>query len=325
MGDETNKQMWNLIMRKVPETFVLIAFIYIMAVFGLGRIYKTLTENDKLDGKYIQNITYVFFSLVVVLTILFICVCIYVYIKKRKIKKSEDLPEGKIDAFVVEQDAESRDEKFNDINKNVKKTYWVLGVSLTSMVDREAMLKRMVNNHIHIRLCMMDPDIVVEDLCLSSADNNACNLNYLLEKIKNGQMGMNDIKSEFKDMKNCKDMLEIYHILISAIHFKEYYDTDTDYKNRLMDSYKNLKEIRNTIVQEHEKYFFELGIADSFMPISLTIVDAEEEFGRMVVEFHLPFTQYRVLFEINKEDNNDLFSVFVQFYNIVWERAKKIE
>lgn len=335
MDEETKKGMWNLIMRKVPEPIVLIVSIYIIFVFGIGWIYQKLTENDKLGENYIQNLTYIVCGLVAALSILAISVSVYVFVKHRKISQAPDLqeeseqteglPEGRIDAFVVEQSADSRDEKFKSINKNVKKTYWVLGVSLTSMVEQEAMLKRMVNNNIHIRLCMMDPDIAVEDLCLSSLNNNACNLKCLLEKIKSEQMETKDLKKEFENLENCKDMLEIYHILINAIHFKEYYDTDTDYKNTIKVSCENLKEIRGTIVQEHDQHTFELGIADSFMPMSLTIVDAEEEFGRMVVEFHLPFTQYRVLFEINKEDNNDLFEVFVEFYNIVWKRANKSE
>lgn len=335
MDEETKKGIWNLIMRKVPESIMFIVLIYIMAVFGLGWIYHILTENDKLDAEYIQNITYAVIGIVVVLTIFSIGLCIYIFIKQRKTKQTKnlseaseqsgDLPEGKIDAFIVEQDAEARDEKYKKINKNVKKTYWVLGVSLNSLSSQESMLKKMANNNIRIRLCMMDPDIVVEDLCLNSLDNDACNLKEVMEKIKNDQIKINDLKEEFENLKNCKDMLEIYHILINVIHFKEYYDTDTDYKNTIKISCQNLKEIRSNIVRKHDQYTFELGIADSFMPMSLTIVDAEEEYGRMVVEFHLPFTQYRVLFEINKKDNDDLFGVFLKFYRIVWERANKSE
>lgn len=324
MDEDTKKKIGEFIIKNVPKPSILIFILY-LGVLSVGRMtYITLTENDKLAPEYVENITNKFILAFIAITIIFIIVClIFFFLFKRK--KSDIVPEGKIDAFVVEQDADARDEKFKNINRNVKNTYWVLGVGLTSMVAQESMLKRMANDNIRIRLCMMDPDIIVEDLCLNSLNNDACNLKELMEKIKTDQIQINDLKKEFENLENCNDMLEIYHILINAIHFKKYYDTDTDYKNTIKVSCQNLKEIRSTIVREHEQYSFELGIADSFMPISLTIVDAEEEFGRMVVEFHLPFTQYRVLFEINKEDNDDLFGVFVKFYKIVWERANKSE
>lgn len=324
MDGDTKKRIGEFIIKNVPKSSILIFILY-LGVLSIGRLtYITLTENDKLAPGYVENVTNKFGLAFIAITILFIIAClIFFFLSKRK--KIDIVPDGKIDAFVVAQDADARDEKFKKINKDVKKTYWVLGVGLTSMVTQEPMLKRMANDNIRIRLCMMDPDIIVEDLCLNSFNNNACNLKDLMEKIKTDQIEISDLKKEFENLENCKDMLEIYHILINVFHFKEYYDTDTDYKNTIKISCKNLKEIRSTIVREHDQYSFELGIADSFMPMSLTIVDAEEEFGRMIVEFHLPFMQYRVLFEINKKDNEDLFGVFVKFYKIVWERADKSE
>lgn len=51
----------------------------------------------------------------------------------------------------------------------------------------------------------------------------------------------------------------------------------------------------------------------------MTITDAESENGRMIVEFHLPFTQFKVLFEIHKTNNLELFDVFVGFYKKIME------
>lgn len=87
--------------------------------------------------------------------------------------------------------------------------------------------------------------------------------------------------------------------------------------------YVDLKKIKKTIIDQCGQDSFELKVADSFMPMSLTIADAEEECGKMVVEFHLPFTQYKVLFEISKKDNADLFKVFLDFYKTVWKRANQ--
>lgn len=322
MDEDAQKGIWKLITKKVPEEVLLIVIVYVGIVVGGGWLYNTLTANNQLDAEYIKIVTYIFLLMLAIFTTI-MGVRIGYVLKNKKIKLSETLPEGKIDAFIVEQDARSRDDKFNDINANVQKTYWVLGVSLTSMVDRETMLKKMAQKNIHTKLCMMNPDITVENLCISSVNNETCNLSYLAEKIKSGQMKKEDITLEFKKMNNCKDMLEIYHVLINAIHFNQYYMTDTDYTNRIKDSYKNLKRIRSTITKEHGYDSFELKVADSFMPMSLTIADAEEECGRLVVEFHLPFTQYKVLFEISKKNNGELFDVFVDFYKTVWNRASE--
>lgn len=328
MSDETKKEIWKLITKTVPEKIILTVLVYCAVVFGGGQIYTKLTENEKLGVEYIQKVTNIFGILFVVTTVVFVAICLYIFVSKRNkssIKDGETLPEGKIDAFIVEQDARARDNKFSKINDKVQKSYWVLGVSLTSMVDREATLKKMAKNNVHIKLCMMDPDIAVDNLCLSSMNNETCNLAHLADKIRNGQVNKNDIKSEFNNMNNCHDMLEIYHVLINVLHFNDYYMTDTDYKSRIKDSYKNLKRIKETITNKFGPEAFELKVADSFMPMSLTIADAEEPGGKMVVEFHLPFTQYKVLFEISKQDNDELFKVFVDFYNIVWERANANE
>lgn len=327
MDEEAKKGIWKIITNKVPETILLLAVIYVGVIFGGGRIYEILTASDKLNQVYVQRVTDISGLLFVALTVAFIVtsLVLYVILRRKEKKGPQALPEGKIETFIVEQDARSRDDKFNDINENVKKTYWVLGIGLTSMESRESMLRKMAENHIHIRLCMMDPDIAVENLCLSSVDNETCNLLHLREKFKNGQMKKEDIKSEFKDMPNCKDMLDIYHVLINAMHFNEYYMTDTDYKGRIQVSYKNLKRIKNSIVHKYGSASFELKVTDSFMPMSLTIADAKEEDGRMVVEFHLPFTQYKVWFEISKRDNGELFKVFADFYETVWKRASNSE
>lgn len=326
MDDGVKKGIWEFIIKKLPGTIVLFLLGY-AAVFLVGlKVYKQITASSKLTKKYVEGITSKFlwaFALLFISMVVVLIIYAVFYFFSRK--KAPQVAEGKIDAFIVEQDARSRDNKFNDINDNVQKTYWVLGVGLTSMVDREATLKKMAKCGTKIRLCMMDPDIAVENLCLSSLDNNTCNLIGLAEKIKKGQLQAQDFRSEFSNISNCKDMLGIYHVLINAIHFNEYYVTDTDYKNRIKASYVDLKKIKKTIIDQCGQDSFELKVADSFMPMSLTIADAEEECGKMVVEFHLPFTQYKVLFEISKKDNADLFKVFLDFYKTVWKRANQSE
>lgn len=344
MDDKTVGKVWEFVRKEVPGPILIVTLIYAAILFGVGWVLKILTSNDKLSSEYHQKIVSISIWGIIIITIIYILVLIGIFfwlIIQRKMKKnknsdkktekiekaesSDGLPEGKIDAFIVEQGAVSRDNKFRDINENVKKTYWVLGIGLTSIESRENKLKKMVEKGMRIRLCMMDPGIAMENLCSNSLNYEVCYLQKLIQKIEKGDISREDIKDELKNIKNCKDLLDIYHVLINAMHFNEYYMTKTDYKGRIQISYENLKRIKNSIVQEYGIDSFKLKVTDSFIPMSLTITDAEEAYGRMVVEFHLPFTQYKVWFEISKADNNELFTVFVDFYETVWKKAKESE
>lgn len=315
-NEEVKSGLWQIIKTYVPKPVILIVLLYIGVVVGGTYIYNTVTGNDKLDDEFIKLATNVFIVSFIVLTIIFLLLCailIIIKVKKRRI------PEGNIEAFIVEQNDDSRDEKFNDINKNVNNTYWVLGVSLTSIVHREQVLKEMAEKNVKIRICMMNPNIAVENLCLSSMENNTCLLEDLIEEIKNGTIEKKNLKEKASCNKECKSLLNLYNVLIDVVHFNNYYDTVTDYKEKIAQSYKDLTRIKNSITQKCGVDSFELKTSNSFIPISMTITDAESENGRMIVEFHLPFTQFKVLFEIHKTNNLELFDVFVGFYKKIME------
>lgn len=326
--DDVKKDIWGMAKSSLPKSVILLFALYIIVISGGTFVYNAVVKNNEKNSEYVKNLTNVFLLALVILTVIIIISCIVLFIVERKriVKsevKQEELPKGMIDAFIVEQDAPSRDDKFKGVNQNVEQTYWVLGVSLESIVEREKTLVEMAKNKIKIRLCMMNPNIAVDSLCADSAEQNACViLKDLVEDIKKGTVEQNEIKDKMKEIKDYDDLLALYHVLINAIHFNEYYVTNTDYKGRVRNSYENLKRIKSGIKDNGGGDFFDLKVADSFMPMSLTITDAYRESGRMVVEFHLPFTQYKVLFEINKSDNEKLFEVFVGFYDVIWSRAE---
>lgn len=330
--DEVKKDLWGMVKSSFPKSVILLFAFYVMVVGGGTYIYNAVVKNNERNDEYIKQLTNNFLLALVIFTIIVLILGIILFVmeKKRTDKtedklevKQEELPKGMINAFIVEQDEPSRNDKFKGVNHNVKRDYWVLGVSLESIVGREKTLEKMAKDNINIRLCMMNPNIAVDSLCVDSVEQNVCViLKNLVEEIKNGTVEQNVISDKMKKINNYDDLSALYHILINAIHFKEYYFTDTDYKGRVKNSYENLKRIKRGIQKKGFGNFFDLKVADSFMPMSLTITDAHEESGRMVVEFHLPFTQYKVLFEINKRDNEKFFNVFVEFYDVIWNRAK---
>ena len=315
-NEEVKSGLWQIIKSYVPKPIILIILLYIGVVAGGIAIYNTVTGNDKLDEEFIKTATSVFIISFIIITILFLLLCtflIFIKVKKHRI------PEGNIEASIVKQNDDARDGKFNDLNKSVKHTYWVLGISLTSIVNREPVLKEMAEKNVKIRICMMNPNIAVENLCLSSIEKNTCLLEDLVEEIKNGLVEKKNIKEKAACKKECKSLLSLYNVLIDVVHFNKYFDTVTDYRGIIAQSYKDLTRIKNSITQKCGEDSFELKTSNSFIPISMTITDADSEDGKMIVEFHLPFTQFKALFEIHKTNNKDLFDVFVGFYKKIME------
>lgn len=332
LPDNTPKEIWEMIKKYIPQPIILVAVIYILLIIGGKYVYNAITANDKVTSEMYSKYTNVFVVFCISLTVIAFIVGIIICIVKNKnnrknnkiIPETSEMPKGKIEAYIVEQDETSRDSMFNEINDNVKKTYWVLGISLTSVVNREATLNKMVKKKkASIRLCMMNPDIAIDNLCTTSIEKNACILNGLIEEVKNRNIKLEDLKERVADVNECDDLLEIYHILINAIHFNEYYATAINYKETIKNSRDNLLSIKQNIDKRYGEGFFDLRFADSFMPMSLTISDAYEKDGHMIVEFHLPFTQHKVLFELFRDTNEELFEVFVAFYENIWDRAKR--
>jgi hypothetical protein len=353
-NDKVKNEFWDMIKRNIPVSIILTVGVYAIILVGGFIAYDKLISKSDLPEDYISSVSTVFLWIFIIVTCIVAVLCLLFIILPRKKKKQvsdnnqqndysanelEDSPNsktevssiantsigtpyGKITAFVFEQSDDKRDEKFNTIYRSVNNTYWVLGVSLTSVVDRETTIKAMAERNIKIRICMTNPNIAVDNLCLQNFENDKCVLANLYERIKNGSIEEKDLNDLLFRCESCDSILKLYNVLIDGLHFKEYYGTSTDYKGLIAASYNNIINIRNDIIKNCGQDSFELKTSNSFIPMSLTIADADEDYGRMIVEFHLPFTNYKVLFEIAKTDNKDLFDVFVTFYNKIWGKGK---
>lgn len=259
-----------------------------------------------------------------------IAVPITAYKETKTTKKEEngDSADNKIEAFIIEQDDPERDKKFIEINKNVKREYWVLGVSLSALPKKENKLKQWANTDIDLRLCMLDADMTIDELCRESIEHGYCSIKNHIDSSENFSITPNKIiemiqNDEIKCQKNCKDFLALYHVLINSVHFKEYYHTSRDYKKTIQSSYTNLKNIADDIGKdENGKYKLELRFADSFIPLSMTVKDASLDTGSMIVEFQLPFTNKKILIMLEKAEKEAMFNEFVELYKQVWKRAK---
>ena len=157
-GETVKKEAWDTIKKIIPGSVLLTVAFYSFVVSGGLRVYNTLTENSKLSQEAVNSLTNVFSWAFLIITAIALVVCVVLFIFSRKKsegnRQQDALQEEKnsnqddahdytqIDAVIVEQDALARDNKFIEINQNVQKTYWVLGVSLTSIVEQEITIKK---------------------------------------------------------------------------------------------------------------------------------------------------------------------------------------
>lgn len=341
------------------------AVLLYFAVIGILRYaYMGVATTEGLSERTLEVVTASYWIIVGILTIIVFVLGI-MYIVKYKIKKDEASEESgdigieqtaesmalpimvqkeaktskkgengnstdnRIEAFIIEQDDPERDKKFIEINKNVKREYWVLGVSLSALPKKENKLKQWANTDIDLRLCMLDADMTIDELCRESIEHGYCSIKNYIDSSENSLITPDKIiemiqNDEIKCQQDCKDFLTLYHVLINSVHFKEYYHTSRDYKKTIQSSYTNLKNIADDIGKdENEEYKLQLRFADSFIPLSMTVKDASLDTGSMIVEFQLPFTNKKILIMLEKAEKGEMFNEFVELYKEVWKRAKK--
>lgn len=326
------KELYSDLRKDLPTPIFWGIIILAIAAVAVFCLFKNIVDSSIADADKTEYLKFLFIALGCIFLIIFLLIIISLVIHEKKgtSPKTNDNdttePQGKITAYIVKQNDPARDQKFQTINKNVRETYHVLGATLSSLAEqnKETMWRKMANEGVHIKLCMMDPAIAVDDICSLEIDAKTCSLFNLLEKSK-GPDG--SIKIDYRDLLDSvrinNNILERRHILIHQDQIKLYYKTVTDIIQTVRTSQRNLGLICNSINKNRPDEIMKLKCTDSFIPISVTIADENDaENGRMVVEFHLPFTECKVLFELTKKDNGELFNEFVSFYNTVWKTAK---
>lgn len=360
--EEYKKDIVEFIKDKMSVRAVCILIAYIVISLMLLHVYNGITDNEALSEATLENITIIslisFCSFSVIIFIVVICLILKDRRKstnepsmdkeeckistesdKEKLhgmdisseNREEDTAEisNRIEAFIIEQDDPERDKKFIEINKNVKREYWVLGVSLSALSQKENKLKQWANTDIDLRLCMLDADMAISELCKESIEHGYCSIKNYMESSEIADITPEKIiemiqNAEIKCKQDCKDFLALYHVLINSVHFKEYYHTSRDYKKTIQKSYMDLKNIADDIGKDrHGKYKLQLRFADSFIPLSMTVKDASLDTGSMVVEFQLPFTNKKILIMLEKAEKEEMFNEFVDLYKEVWERANQ--
>lgn len=240
-------------------------------------------------------------------------------IKNRRTLK--DNYSKKVSAYVFDlQDDQKRDEMFSELDRDVEHTYWVLGSSLNSLTsdEGERKIKKFLRKGIDIKLIMMDPRISSADLYCNSED--FCHIYRFVKDKITDPIIREDLLKELKSQLNHHED-STKKLVVLNTYLNEYFET-TDYEQRIKFSSKALESIRKDLDPNQTR--IEARMTQALMSVSLTIVDAEFETGKMIVEFHLPFTQSRVMLKLIKKENQEVFDSLKKFYSTVLEKSEKI-
>lgn len=244
------------------------------------------------------------------------------YVRKNYVgHNKKDDNSKRVNAYVFDlQDAKERDAMFNDIDNMVQHTYWVLGSSLHSLTTEkgENSIKQLIDKNVTIKFIMMDPNISSSHLFCNNED--MCHIyKYINDNIKDTVIKEDLINSLKIQFKNYKDKTQ--KLVVLNNHLNSYFSA-INYKQRIDASYAALESIRENLDPNQVK--IEARKTQTLMSVSLTIIDAEFDNGCMIAEFHLPFTQSRVMLKLSKMADGRVFNSLVDFYNKVLDNSEPI-
>lgn len=342
MANNENKDsivfdVWDIIKKNVPPTVILEIIVLIGGNVGINWIFQSVYSNPSLTDEVknsfsrVQIISHVSVSGI---CLIFIAITmIWLWRRKKRIAPVVKNGEGtamSVNAYIVQSGNEDeRDERFQKVHKNVKKSYWVFGTALSSVAAKqERMLMLMAQHKVEVRLCMVTPDITAENICQTKISNGQCYLYSMCQKfVENAVENKEVFGQEFKKFDDTRwdlqDSLSSHKILITPQHIMDYFSTVTDYVEQIRQSERNINAIIKLIHERHPHASIELKKKKAFIPMSITIADAKEDSGMLVVEFHIPFSTTKVLLEVQQKENEKLFKMFVELFEDLWELDEK--
>lgn len=341
MANSDNKNLiatdvWeNVIKKYIPPAVILEILFFIGCNIGANWIFQSVysnlnpTNEMKSSFSQIQIASHVIISVIGLIVIA--VTIIWLWIRKKRTAPGVEngvetaLNGYNVNAFIVQRDDEGeRDKRFQKINRNAKKSYWVFGTALSTVaIKQEQMLMQMAQRKVEVRLCMMNPDITAENVCQTKISNGQCDLysmcqQFMESEVENKETFGQEFK-EFDDKRqDLQDSLSINKIMITPQHIMKYFFTVDDYAEQIRQSEKNINAIVRLIHERYKQASIELKKKKAFIPMSITIADAKEDSGMLVVEFHIPFSTSKVLLEVQQKENEELFKMFVELFEYLW-------
>ena len=80
---------------------------------------------------------------------------------------------------------------------------------------------------------------------------------------------------------------------------------------------------RNKLAKD-KRPFFEMRLLKSFIPVSINIINEATEQAELIAEYTMPFTQKKLLLQLNKEKHEDYYEQVKEVFDIIWDKAEEL-
>lgn len=101
--------------------------------------------------------------------------------------------------------------------------------------------------------------------------------------------------------------------------FNSFFDRK-NYSQEVKSSFYRLKDMTKRL-SANPKHKIEMRVYSSFYPINLTVIDEQEEYGELIIEFCCPNTTSRIRFRVKRKLSEEFFSICMKSVNSIWKKA----
>lgn len=177
----------------------------------------------------------------------------------------------------------NRIDAFRKLRESAQSEIFVMGIGMAYFSSDLELLRHLLEKKIDVRILMLDPDI--------------------FETAKENQ----DPPENFSDIGEFNSYFhrEGHEVSVRAslrrlLHFQR--------------SYKDKNTSHGTL---------EIRCYKLFLPFNFTIVDAIRQDGKMLVEIALPYSERRVMIDINRKMQRGAFDAIKQSFDSLWDRSQE--
>ena len=315
------------------NSFIIFVSVY---YFEYGASATTTGSFIYKLGEFLTSYWYVLVIVFLIDCVLSFPLLIYLnFMYNKLLKEHQDkvnLKFSELDAPVVESRDARRRNLFNVINSAATRTYHAYGIGLTTLSSQEDdMIKGFVNDSIKVTLCMANPNIFKESVCVENIKKRYCGIASNLETCPSLNCEI-DLWIENKIATFPQDLLDKYGVIFQQSCLKEYFGRDINYYSQIEQSYNDMKDIIRAVKDsmpptEASKITERIDFrkVNSFLPFSMTIVDKDMPNAQMIVEYILPYTSKRIMLHIKKENFNNEFNYFSELYDKIYDKSVNVD
>lgn len=215
-------------------------------------------------------------------------------------EKNDNEDQAGLNSIIVSHTAPERTRAFTDVNEKASKSLSVYGIGITHVSKDKNLMEKILKSGGSIRLCMMDPTVFKNGNC-----------DHLI-------FDHESLSSVRVKIENCN--IDEKNFCIGATHMNAY--IRDEYAEDVQKSYNRIKKFKDEIDNHH--WNFEVRLLRSFVPISINIINEEDDDAELIVEYNMPFVEKRLLLQANKKENGKYYAQLIDVFEAIWNQSVEV-